>query len=130
MAARIIDNDVSSPLVSLYSCIATACGSLILASLLGDFTTIQSSTDMAWIIALGGFGGTAVLLLIISYRMTEPSNLAPFSYFGIPLIDVFGWLFFNETPSDVLLFPRAFLIIICGLIIVWREHRIHSTKII
>jgi drug/metabolite transporter (DMT)-like permease len=54
---------------------------------------------------MGGFGGTAVLLLIISYRMTEPSNLAPFSYFGIPLIDVFGWLFFNETPSDV--FPKS-----------------------
>jgi drug/metabolite transporter (DMT)-like permease len=73
---------------------------------------------------MGGFGGTAVLCLVASYRMTEQSNLAPFSYFGIPIAFVAGWLVFDETPwAD--LFPGAFFIAGGGLMIVWRE-RIRS----
>jgi len=41
--------------------------------------------------------------------MTEQSNLAPFTYFGIPLATVLGWLFFDEAPlAD--LFPGSLLI--------------------
>jgi drug/metabolite transporter (DMT)-like permease len=69
---------------------------------------------------MGGFGGTAVLFLVVSYRMTEQSNLAPFSYFGIPLAFVLGWLFFDEAPWATL-FPGAILIAAGGLLIVWRE---------
>ena len=71
---------------------------------------------------MGGFGGTAVLCLVISYRMTEQSNLAPFSYFGIPLAFLLGWMFFDETPWDAL-FPGAVLIAAGGLLIIWRERR-------
>ena len=76
--------------------------------------------DMVWIVLMGVLGGTAVLLLVISYRMTEQSNLAPFSYFGIPLSFAFGWLFFNEAPWSTL-FPGGVLIAAGGLLIVWRE---------
>jgi drug/metabolite transporter (DMT)-like permease len=69
---------------------------------------------------MGCFGGTAVLFLVVSYRMTEQSNLAPFSYFGIPLAFVMGWLFFNEAPWSTL-FPGAILIAAGGLLIVFRE---------
>ena len=69
---------------------------------------------------MGGFGGVAVLCLVVAFRMTEQSNLAPFSYFGIPIAFVLGWIFFDEAPwSD--LFPGALLIIVGGLLIVWRE---------
>jgi drug/metabolite transporter (DMT)-like permease len=127
VTARMMDDDVPSPLVSLYSSVAAACGALVLALSLGGFTPIQSSADMTWIVAMGGFGGTAVLFLVVSYRMTEQSNLAPFSYFGIPLAFLLGWLFFDEAPWETL-FPGAFLIAAGGLLIVWRERMLRTQR--
>ena len=56
--------------------------------------------------------------------MTEQSNLAPFSYFGIPLAAFFGWLFFDEAPLGDL-FPGALLIVAGGLLIIWRERQLN-----
>ena len=55
--------------------------------------------------------------------MTEQSNLAPFSYFGIPLAFVMGWIVFDENPWRDL-FPGSILIIAGGLMIIWRERRL------
>ena len=122
VTARMMDDDVPSPLVNLYSSVAALVGAALIALAFGGFTPIRNGTDLAWIIAMGGFGGTAVLFLVVSYRMTEQSNLAPFSYFGIPLAFVMGWLFFGETPWDAL-FPGALLIAAGGLLIIWRERQ-------
>jgi drug/metabolite transporter (DMT)-like permease len=123
VTARLFDHDVPSPVLSFYSSISAVAGSVVMALLWGGFTPIASWSDLGWIMAMGGFGGTAVLILVVSYRMTEQSNLAPFSYFGIPLAFVLGWLFFGEAPWDTL-FPGALLIAAGGLLIVWREQRI------
>jgi drug/metabolite transporter (DMT)-like permease len=120
VTARLFDDDVPSPLVNLYSSVTAVIGAFTIAYFWGGFTPIASATDMGWIIAMGGFGGTAVLFLVVSYRMTEQSNLAPFSYFGIPLAFVLGWAFFDEAPWSTL-FPGAILIAAGGLLIVWRE---------
>lgn len=123
VCARLIDTDVPSPLVNLYSVGVALIGSLILALSTGGFSQIQSPGDLGWIIAMGVFGGSAVLCLVVSYRMTEQSNLAPFSYFGIPMAFCFGWLVFGETPFDDLL-PGVVLIISGGLLVIWRERRL------
>ena len=120
VTARLFDDDASSPLVNLYSTIAATIGAALIAYFWGGFRPIANLSDMAWIFLMGGFGGAAVLLLTVSYRMTEQSNLAPFSYFGIPLAFIMGWLFFDETPWSTL-FPGAILIAAGGLLIVWRE---------
>ncbi|WP_299735979.1 DMT family transporter [uncultured Roseobacter sp.] len=120
VTARLFDDDVPSPLVNLYSSVTSLAGAFVVAFFWGGFTPIANGTDMAWIIAMGAVGGTAVLFLVVSYRMTEQSNLAPFSYFGIPMAFVLGWIFFDETPFDAL-FPGALLIAAGGLMIVWRE---------
>jgi drug/metabolite transporter (DMT)-like permease len=120
--ARMIDADVPSPLLNLYSSGAALVGAFLIALASGGFTPITSLIDFLWIVAMGGFGGTAVLLLVVSYRMTEQSNLAPFSYFGIPMAFLLGWLFFDEAPWDAL-FPGALLIAAGGLMIIWRERR-------
>ncbi|WP_298968985.1 DMT family transporter [uncultured Roseobacter sp.] len=120
VTARLFDDDVPSPLVNLYSSVTSLAGAFLVALFWGGFTPIANSTDMAWIVAMGAVGGTAVLFLVVSYRMTEQSNLAPFSYFGIPMAFVLGWIFFDETPFDAL-FPGALLIAAGGLMIVWRE---------
>lgn len=124
VSARQMDSAVPSALINLYSVVAALVGALALALLSGGFTPLAQWSDLGWIAAMGGFGGTAVLCLVASYRMTEQSNLAPFSYFGIPIAFIAGWLVFDETPwAD--LFPGAFFIAGGGLMIVWRE-RIRS----
>ena len=120
VTARLFDDDVSSAIVNLYSSFSSVVGALLITFFWGGFSTITSTIDMVWIILMGGLGGSAVLLLVISYRMTEQSNLAPFSYFGIPLSFVLGWLFFAEAPWSTL-FPGGILIAAGGLLIVWRE---------
>jgi drug/metabolite transporter (DMT)-like permease len=120
VTARLFDDDVPSAVVNLYSSFSSVVGAVLITYFWGGFNSITSTTDMVWIILMGGLGGTAVLLLVISYRMTEQSNLAPFSYFGIPLSFVLGWLFFNEAPWNTL-FPGGILIAAAGLLIVWRE---------
>lgn len=123
VTARLVDDEVPSALVNLYSSAVAAAGAVALALAMGGFTPIASVADLGWIAAMGAFGGTAVLCLVVSYRMTEPSNLAPFNYFGIPLAFGLGWFFFGEAPVDDL-FPGALLIVAGGLMIVWRERRL------
>ena len=123
--ARRMDSDIPSPLVNLYSSTVALIGSLILAFVLGGFSPIRASSEIGWIIAMGFFGGLAVLSLVVSFRMTEQSNLAPFTYFGIPTSFVFGWLFFGETPVGDL-FPGALLIVFGGLLVIWRERLLRA----
>lgn len=123
VTARLMDDDVPSALVNLYSSVIAVAGSVALALAVGGFSQLGTTTDLVLIVAMGGFGGTAVLCLVVSYRMTEPSSLAPFTYFGIPIAFALGWLFFGEAPFDDL-FPGAILIAAGGLMIVWREWRL------
>jgi len=129
VSARLIAEDVPTPLLNLYSSGVAATGSILLALALGEgsFTKIASAHDLLMIIMMGVFGGSAVLCLIVSFRMTEPSNLAPFSYLGIPIAFVFGWLFFDEAPFGDL-FPGAILIIAGGLFIVYRERALRRAQ--
>ncbi len=123
ITSRLLDEDVPSALVNLHSAGIAAIGALCLALATGGFTPVASAADMGWIVTMGMFGGTAVLCLVVAYRMTEPSNLAPFGYFGIPTALLLGWVFFGEAPIDDL-FPGSLLIVVGGLMIVWRERRL------
>ena len=120
ITSRLIDDEVPSPLINLYSVSASMLVSLVVALFTGGFSPITTWADGFWLLAMGIFGGTAVLVMVISFRMTEQSNLAPFTYFGIPVAFVFGWLFFGETPFNTL-FPGGVLIMIGGLLVIWRE---------
>jgi drug/metabolite transporter (DMT)-like permease len=123
VTARMMDDDVPTPLINLYSSLVALLGAVVLALVTGGFTAIERGTDVLWLMAMGGFGGSAVLLLIMAYRMAEQSNLAPFNYFGIPLAFLLGWVFFDEAPWREL-FPGALLILASGLLIVWRERQL------
>lgn len=127
VTARLVDDDVPSALLNLYSTFFAAFGSLAYVFATGGFSPLLSVADLAWIVAMGVFGGCAVLALIISFRMAEQSTLAPFSYFGIPIAFALGWLFYDEAPiAD--LFPGSLLIALGGLLIVWRERRLKILK--
>jgi len=125
VTARRIDEDVPTSLINIYSAGVAAVGALCLVPLFGGFTPLRETTDILWIAAMGGFGGSAVLLLVTAYRMADQSDLAPFSYFGIPIAFVMGWIFFGEAPWDEL-FPGALLIVAGGMMIIWRERRLRG----
>ena len=122
VTARMFDPDVSTPLMNLWSSAIATVGTVALVLGLGGFSPIETLSDLSWIVAMGLLGGGGVLGLIVAFRMTEQSNLAPFTYFSIPLAFLFGWMFFGEAPFDDL-FPGAVLIVAGGLLIVWREGR-------
>jgi drug/metabolite transporter (DMT)-like permease len=127
VTARLIDEEVPTALINLYSNSAALAGAILLALATGGFSPVASAADLAWLVVMGTVGGCGVLCLVISFRMTEPSNLAPFNYFGIPIAFALGWLFFSEAPFDRLM-PGAVLIVGGGLMIVWRERQLSRRR--
>ena len=119
---RMMDTDVPGATLNIYATSGAMIGSIALLLATGGYQPIASAHDWMWLLAMGLFGGVAVLCLIAAYRLTKPSNLAPFEYFGIPFSFVIGWFAFGEAPFDQLL-PGALLIVAAGLLIFWREHR-------
>ena len=119
---RLMDDDVPSPLVNMYSNVSAMVGAAVLTLLMTTPVAIQSWTDIGLIAAMGMSGGVGVLCLTYAYRMTRPSILAPFEYTGILFAFVLGWLVFNEAPFDTL-FPGVLFIVGAGLLIVWREQK-------
>ncbi len=113
VTARLFDDDAPSPLVNLYASTISLIGATSMTYWWGGFSPVDSINDMGWIALMSVLGGTAVLFLVVSCRMTEQSNLAPFNYFVIPLAFVLGWLFFDKAPWSSI-FSGA-------LLIVWRE---------
>lgn len=126
VTARMMDSDVPTALINLYSSGVAAIGAILIVPFFGGFTPLHAPVDLLWIAAMGGFGGSAVLLLVTAYRMADQSDLAPFSYFGIPIAFVMGWVFFDEAPWSEL-FPGALLIVAGGLMVIWRERRLRQT---
>ncbi len=122
VTARLMDPDVPSPLLNIYASGTSAVGGVIFALALGGFTPIASWTDLGWIVLMGTLGGLAVLCVVVSFRMAEQADLAPFTYFAIPISFALGWIFYREAPVEDL-FPGALLIIAGGLLIVWRERQ-------
>jgi len=127
VTARLIDGQVPTPLLDLYSTSAALVGATVLCLSTSGFTPIAATEDLGWILAMGLVGGSGVLCLILSFRMTEPANLAPFQYFGIPIAFALGWLIFDEAPFDRLM-PGVLLIVAGGLMIVWRERRLKAVR--
>ena len=127
VTARLMDDDVPTALINQYSSIVAAVGAVILVLATGGFSPLAARSDLICIVAMGCFGGCAVLLMITAYRMADQSDLAPFSYFGIPVACVLGWVFYEEAPWSEL-FPGALLIIAGGMLIIWRERRLRQAQ--
>ena len=55
---------------------------IIIAGFTFSFSYIGSFYDLFLLAIIGFTGGTGVIFLIWGYRLTEPSLIAPFEYFG------------------------------------------------
>jgi drug/metabolite transporter (DMT)-like permease len=83
-------------------------------------------TAEQWLIigAAGLLGVLGQLVMTLSYRYAEASTIAPLEYTSLLIAVVYGRLFFDETPQ-LSIWIGAPLVIIAGLIILWREYRRH-----
>ena len=123
VTVRLLDDRIPTATANLYASVGALTGSsLILLSTQG-YSPIASGNDWLWLIGMGTVGGFAVFFLIHAYRLTQPGNLSPFEYFGIPFSFILGWLFFDEAPFGRL-FPGVILVVAAGLLIAWRERRV------
>ena len=119
---RFFPDEIHSGSIQIGQQLVTALIGAVVLTAMGDFIPIETIKDAQIFLMLGLFGGIGVLSLVISYRMVEPSVLAPFEYFGIPISFILGWLFFAEAPFEIL-FPGVFFIVCGGIIIIYRESR-------
>ena len=128
ITVKLFPENISSVVIQGYSQFSSIIFSAVFLFFLGQTNNIENLFDLILFITLGIVGGIGVLLLIIAYRMTNPTNVAPFEYFGIIFSFILGYIFFGETPFEKL-FPGVFAIIGAGLLILWRENvlknRIH-----
>ena len=122
VTVRLVPGSVPSPMLNAYAHVSAFLGATVLTLATTGYVPIATATDWAWIVAMGLCGGTGVLCLVVAYRMTKPSNLAPFEYFGIPFAFGLGYLFFGEAPFDRI-FPGVVLIVGGGFLIIWRDRR-------
>ena len=124
---RLFDDDIPSATIQISQQISTFAMGLILLLTFDEIVPIASLEDAGLFVLMGIFGGIGVLGLVAAYRLVEPSKLAPFEYFGIPISFVLGWVFFNEAPFDTL-FPGVLFIVGAGLLIILRETKTAHRK--
>ena len=79
--------------------------------------------EAALLIGAGILGGFGQLFLTSSYRFADASVVAPFDYASMILALVFGYLLFEEVPTQSML-AGASLVILAGLIILFRERKL------
>jgi len=85
------------------------------------FVWVTPSWDTFLILlAIGGFGGVAQVLLTEAYASAQVSSLGAYSYTGILWAVLLGWIFFGERPGWPT-FLGAGLIVIAALYILQRE---------
>lgn len=124
---RLFADDIPSATIQISQQITTFVMGLILLLTFDETVPIASIEDAGLFVLMGIFGGIGVLGLVAAYRLVEPSKLAPFEYFGIPISFIFGWLFFNEAPFGTL-FPGVLFIVGAGLLIILRETKTTDRK--
>lgn len=125
---RLYPTDIPSAAIQLGQQVMTCLIATSALFLFVDPVAITGSPDAVLIAMMGAFGGTGVICLVIACRLADPSSVAPFEYFGIPVSFALGWLFFNEAPFDDL-FPGILFIVGAGMIIMARERRQAARKV-
>jgi drug/metabolite transporter (DMT)-like permease len=79
--------------------------------------------DTGWIALLGIFALTGHFFVYKAFGVAPVSVLAPFEYTALVWATLLGYFIFNELPGNQVWFGAA-IIVISGMIIVWREARL------
>ncbi len=81
---------------------------------------IPTRSDLLLLLALGGLGTVAHLVMTWSLRYAPSATLAPMQYLEIPVAALVGWLVFRDFPDGLALVGIG-ITISAGLYILFRE---------
>ena len=103
----------------------SALAPVVLMSPVVPYTASLPAEPWHWLIliALGFFGGFGHWLLIKAYRQATTTALAPYPYLQMVWMIGLGYLVFGQFPDGWTLGGAA-IIVVSGLYIVHREHRL------
>ncbi|MDO7902543.1 DMT family transporter [Pseudomonas sp. K1(2024)] len=101
---------------------AGLCNTLIMSALVPFFWQTPQASHVLLMLALGGCGMTAHLLLTQAFRHAAPALLAPFSYCQIVFAGLLGLLVFGQVP-DTLSVVGIAIICLSGLGAAWMQRR-------
>ncbi|SMX23538.1 DMT family transporter [Boseongicola aestuarii] len=85
--------------------------------------TPPAGDEWVLLLALGGIGTFAHLLMTWSLRFAPSATLAPMQYLEIPVAAALGWLIFRDFPNGMALLGIC-ITISAGLYIIAREQRL------
>ncbi|MBO9464271.1 DMT family transporter [Tropicibacter sp. R15_0] len=77
----------------------------------------------AMLVCAGLVGGVAQIFLTSSYKHAEAALLAPFDYASILFAILFGYVFFAEVPTAMVLIGSG-IVMAAGGLIIWRERQL------
>lgn len=116
---RLVATDETSAIVFYFS--LTASGFALLTVPFG--WTWPGWTVIAMLIGSGLIGGMAQILLTTAYRFSGAALLAPFDYASILFAIGFGYFFFDEIPTLMVLIGSG-IIMLAGILIIYRERQL------
>ncbi|MDA8484493.1 DMT family transporter [Pseudomonas resinovorans] len=99
---------------------AGLCNTLAMSALVPFFWQVPNLGHGLLMLALGGAGMTAHLLLTQAFRLAAPALLAPFGYCQIVFAGLLGFLIFSHTPDATSLAGIA-IICLSGLGAAWMQ---------
>lgn len=115
---RLTATDASLTIAFYFSLSATVFSLFLLPS---GFT-LPGGRDLVLLAGMGVLGGCAQLLLTQAYRYGQVSVIAPYEYSALLWAIGFGWLFFADVPT-LLMLAGAAIIVTVDLMVFWHEER-------
>jgi drug/metabolite transporter (DMT)-like permease len=116
---RLVQTERTPAIVFYFSLTSTILGALTL-----PFGWVWPTPAQAvLLVAAGLLGGLGQILLTSSYRWADASLVAPFEYASILFALGLGYFVFAEVPSAAMLSGAA-LVVLAGVLIIWRERRL------
>lgn len=102
--------------------VAGLVNTLVMSVLVPFFWQLPSLSHGLMMLALGGCGMAAHLLLTHAFRHAAPALLAPFGYVQIVFAGMLGLLIFAHTP-DLMTLSGILIICLSGLAAAWQSRR-------
>ena len=87
--------------------------------------TWPTPLDWSLMVLTGFMGAVGHWFLILAYRRTEASSLAPYMYLQLPWITFLGWMLFGDLP-DLWTLAGAAVVISSGIYVFSRERYLRS----
>lgn len=109
-----------TPAIVFYFSVTASCLSLLS---LPFGWVMPTASETGLLVCAGLLGGIGQIFLTSSYRHADASVIAPFDYASMLLALLIGYFVFDEVPTLMMLLG-AFLIVIAGILIIWRERKL------